>query len=103
MRTGLLLFLLVGCGSEHPAMGLTSDADNGADVYTSTCVSCHSEDGTGGIGSDLTATVPNLSREDVITILVDGIPNTSMVSYESTLTDQEIADVTAYVLREWGS
>lgn len=104
-----ILLLLTACPEgeneteRHPAFGLTGNADAGADVYASTCVSCHAADGTGGTGTDLTETVPGMSRDELIEVLVDGIPGTSMVSYASILTDQQIADVAAYVLREWGS
>ena len=106
-RLFLTLVLLSACADggddRHPAFALTGDADAGATVYASTCVSCHAADGTGGTGSDLTATVPGLDRDGVVEVLVEGIPNTSMVSYAAILSDQEIADVAAYVMREWGS
>jgi len=107
-RLILTLALLSACADggtddRHPAFDLTGDATAGADVYASTCVSCHAADGTGGTGSDLTDTVPGMSRDDVIEILVDGVPGTSMVSYASILSDQQIADVAAYVHGEWGS
>jgi mono/diheme cytochrome c family protein len=105
--TVLLLPLIVaacpGGTPDHPALGLTGDATAGAAVYGATCESCHGADGTGGVGSDLTATVPGMSREAVILTLVDGVPGTSMVSYDAILTDQEIADAAAYLLSEWGS
>ena len=101
-----LTLLTLGCGGsdpEHPAYGLTGSASDGADVYADTCASCHGADGSGGTGSALTETGPGMSRTEIIDILIDGIPGTSMVSYRSILTAQEIADVAAYVEREWGS
>lgn len=101
-----LALLTLGCGEsepDHPAYDLTGDVSDGAAVYTSTCESCHGSDGSGGTGTALTETVPGMSREDLIDTLLNGVPGTSMVSYRSILSAQEIADVTAYVLDEWGS
>lgn len=108
MFRSLALFtpLVVACGggsSAHPALDLTGDATAGAAVYAASCESCHGADGTGGTGSDLTAELPGQTQEDVVMVLVDGIPSTSMVSYDAILSDQEIADVAAYVLDEFGS
>lgn len=113
MRTLSLLLMalpltLAACGDDggdgdaHPSLDLDGDAVAGADVYDSTCAGCHGADGTGGSGSDLTAVVPGQSREDLVLVLVNGIDGTSMVSYDDTLEDQEIADVVAYLLDEWG-
>lgn len=107
MRCTVLLFpmLLAACGgtSDHPALALTGDATAGAAVYTSTCESCHGAEGGGGVGSDLTATVPGMTSAEIIMTLVDGVPDTSMVSYDAILTDQQIADVAAHLLSELGS
>ncbi len=90
-------------GFTHPSLDLTGDPAAGADVYSSSCASCHAADGTGGTGNDLTASVPGQTREELTEILVEGIEGTSMVSYDDILSDQEMADVVAYMLDEWGS
>lgn len=89
-------------GFTHPSLELTGNVTDGQTVYTSNCSTCHAEDGTGGAGSDLTAVLPGDSVEDVTQAVVEGIDGTSMVSYDGTLSDQEIADVVAYIRSEFG-
>ena len=102
----ILSFLIVACGDsepEHPAFTLEGDVSNGEAVYARTCQSCHAADGTGGDGSDLTESLPGMSRDEVIEAVLEGIPGTTMVSYRSILSAQEIADVSAYIHETWGS
>ncbi|TVQ90239.1 MAG: cytochrome c [Deltaproteobacteria bacterium] len=102
----LITLLTAACGDpepEHPAYTLDGDVSNGEAVYARTCQSCHAADGTGGDGSDLTETLPGMERDEVIEAVLDGIPGTTMVSYRSILTAQEIADVVSYIHVTWGS
>lgn len=82
-------------------LALTADTADGETVYTANCVACHATDGTGGIGSDLTAEVPNLTTREVAEVVISG--KGAMAGFGSTLSDQDIADVTAYVEAEFGS
>jgi len=80
---------------------LTADSTAGESVYTANCVACHAADGTGGVGSDLTANASALSTREIAEIVIGG--QGSMAGFGSTLSDQEIADVTAYVETSFGS
>ncbi len=91
------LGLVMGCtGSEgsrvDDVLALDGDATNGADVFGDTCAVCHGDDGSGGSGPDLTG---QDSLETVISSVLNG--NGSMPAFDGDLTDQEIADVAAYV------
>ena len=80
---------------------LTGDATAGADVYAGSCAFCHTESGgENGTTPALTARVPGLSKEDIINAIENGIG--SMPGFGSTLEDQQIADVTAYVQATFG-
>jgi mono/diheme cytochrome c family protein len=105
---------LLGCPSEDPTettdptdepsrvddiLALTGSVDDGMAFYTANCQVCHAADGTGGAGPNLNTVVPPLSDEDLATVLIDGVG--TMPAYGGS-TDQELADVMAYVLQEWG-
>lgn len=80
---------------------LTSDITAGEGVYTSNCVACHGTYGTGGVGSDLTSTVPSLDTRGIAEVVISG--QGAMAGFGSTLSDQEIADVVGYVEDSFGS
>jgi cytochrome c oxidase subunit 2 len=79
-----------------------------------TCSTCHSIDGTSGLGPSLQgigttagARVPGLSAGEYITqsiidpdaFVVDGFPSGLMPqTFRESLTDQQLADVIAYLL-----
>ena len=92
---GLLVPFLAHCGGNRVEQiaELEGDATAGADVFAVQCTVCHGDDGTGGTGADLTAI--SLSKEEIIVQLFaaeDGMPSFAELS------DQECADVTAFVL-----
>jgi mono/diheme cytochrome c family protein len=80
-------------------IALTGVAADGEAPYKSTCGICHGDDGTGPI-SDFTGDVPGLAEEDVIRIIIRGTG--TMASQGGNLDDQEIADVSAYVIATFG-
>jgi mono/diheme cytochrome c family protein len=109
-------------GGPGPAIKLTGDAKAGADIYVANCKKCHGENGTGGVsnpGSD-DGTVPPLNPiDDTLkssdpTVYATNLdlfiehgstpagsnPTQKMVAWgdEKKLTDQQIADVMAYVM-----
>ena len=105
-----LVSMLSGCGGASSSRastiaGLTGTATNGSSVYANTCSSCHASNATGGGGTgpdggllypSLVERSKALSETDFIGFTLNGVPGTSMISY-STLTDQQLADVYAYV------
>ncbi|MCA9491382.1 MAG: cytochrome c [Myxococcales bacterium] len=93
------LALLVGCGGDggggsrvDDIMALTGDAAAGATVFDANCAVCHGADGTGGSGPDITS---KSNPDEVAGYVLDGAEG--MTAFDGVLTDQEIADVVAYV------
>jgi mono/diheme cytochrome c family protein len=81
-----------GLTQTEEILALTPDTANGATKFASTCTACHASDGSGvvGLGTD----IRGFAAEDVIvSILVP--PSELMVI--PPMSDQEIADVSAYV------
>lgn len=85
------------------------DADRGAELYQRYCRGCHGEDGRGG-GRTFMPHVQNLTRKGYIEQVPDGYLfmviaeggaaaglNSYMPAWRSTLSDQDIKDVIAYV------
>ena len=105
--TGLLALTSLACSSSGGGGGgsnsaataiaaLTGDQTNGKSIYGNQCASCHAADGSGGVGSSLIAPPKSsLSAEAMIVSLLDGKGN--MPSFSSSLTEQQMADVIAYV------
>jgi alcohol dehydrogenase (cytochrome c) len=69
--------------------------ENGKDIYTTTCVVCHGENGKGGThgGAPLTA---RLTRDAVVTVLTTG--RNDMPAFGTALSPETMQDLTAYVL-----
>lgn len=73
-----------------------SDLTNGARVFHDTCAVCHGDNGTGlGSASDLSEVLPQMSDDEVKEVIRHGAPG--MPSFRSTLSDDEIRDVIAYI------
>lgn len=94
-----------GTTTDRPAAiaKLTGDATKGKVVYETTsqptCLSCHKADGTGGPGSGYT--IPGLAEpakndpvDEIATVIVNG---KGAMPKQSSLSDQDIADVVAYM------
>lgn len=97
------LLLLGACGGGSgddrvtTILGLTGDAAAGETVYTTTagCADCHGTDGTGGSGPSLVDAYAEGEDEEMYGHILDGIGD--MPAFADTLSDQQIADVWAYV------
>ena len=93
-----------GLKDVHPA-AKEYDAVTGREIYTNTCIRCHGIDGTGAMGINLVPKPADLtspaiqSRLDASLFkrIHDGKPNTAMGAWSTTLSDDEIWDVLAYV------
>jgi mono/diheme cytochrome c family protein len=98
---------LVACdkGSDSAGGDIVGNADDGAKVFAATCaqVNCHGPDGTGSDKSsdadDLNKVVPGLSDAEIESRIENGFGLMAPVD----LSEQETADVIAYVRQEFGS
>ena len=98
LRCGVLvwwIFLVVGGGL--PAFASwTSLSSSGAQIYRDHCARCHGRNGEGsGSVSGLRDTT--LSRTDVISVVSDGIPETTMLGWKGRLSDLEIKSVVDFM------
>ena len=85
-------------------LALTGNADDGQAVYDAKCSSCHKADGTGDASLDYPSLVEELPGSDgeepeFVSQILDG--RGTMPAFRDQLSDQEVADVLAYILREW--
>ena len=83
---------LAACGGDDGTTPTGGDPEAGEQVYLDNCAICHADDGSGGTG-------PNLTGEDEEGEIVDIVTNGegAMPAFGGQLTEQEIADVAAYV------
>lgn len=73
-------------------LALTGDASAGSTTYSTNCSGCHSEDGSGGVGTNIQGWE---FTEESVNAIIDG--KGSMPAFGSFFTDQEIADLVAHV------
>ena len=99
------LLALAGCdkGSDSAGGDLVGDPVAGATVFQNTCaaVECHGPDGSGSgpksDAADLAKVVPTKSDAEIETIIQNGFALMAPVD----LSDQETADVIAYLRQEF--
>jgi mono/diheme cytochrome c family protein len=104
--------LALACADESTAPGgtrvdtilaLTGDAAAGETAFPSACGlggGCHNADGTGtAMAADLTLETADVTDEFIVSAMVNGYE--SMIS-QKHLDDQKMADILAYMRREWG-
>ena len=106
--------VLGGCDGEEEEdrqttiLGLEGDVMRGATVFTANCGTsdCHGADGQGGpdsatpgIPAPLTDLVPAREDEAIVRVMLDGLGD---MTSQAGLTDQQLADVLAYVNAEFG-
>ncbi|MCA9658407.1 MAG: cytochrome c [Myxococcales bacterium] len=104
-----LLAFAPGCesGSDNPdvatIVALSGDATSGESLYGTHCSSCHMADGTGNPGLNYPSLVEHASKEtdeEIVAIVLEG--EEAMPAFRSQLSDQEVADVLAYIRATWG-
>lgn len=72
----------------------------GEQVYAKNCVSCHGNYGEGGIGPNLTDNyyIHGGGIENVMNVIINGVPEKGMISWKPLLTPEEVQMVASYVL-----
>lgn len=71
----------------------------GKDIYVANCQACHAPDGGGGVGPNLTDEywLHGGSINDIFSVIKYGVPQKGMISWESQLRPEEIAQVASYI------
>ena len=107
-RWQVVAFLwLIGLLIPTVACGEAGDAAKGESVFKNFCVMCHGPQGKGDgpAAKGLTPPPANLTSEDVrqdpdeelLGIIRNGKPGTAMPPWKTSLSEQQILDVLAYV------
>lgn len=94
----LPLLLLAACHDQETCdavLALDGDPTNGLTLFDDECADCHGDNGEGDFGPELKG-ADDLDLDAVVTRVVDGA--LFMPSFKGELTDQELADVAAYVV-----
>jgi cytochrome c len=86
-----------------PPPGVTGDPNRGALLYASNCAVCHGADGEGRVGANLAKDWPSIRPDlQVKSVIEVGIEDTVMPGWSQEhggpLTDQDINDITAFIL-----
>ncbi len=81
---------------------LTGTAATGKPLYEANCIACHLADGTGNASG---ANIKNQAKTQTVTQLATTIISgkDKMVAYGSMYTDQQVADIVAYVKATFGN
>ncbi|MCB9552634.1 MAG: c-type cytochrome [Myxococcales bacterium] len=71
----------------------------GKETFARLCVACHTADGGGLVGPNLTDDywIHGGSMADVVHVITEGVPEKGMISWKTQLKDDEIVSVAAYV------
>jgi mono/diheme cytochrome c family protein len=111
LQVALTIILAMVFGEMVWADGLRGNAENGERVYRINCLNCHGATGRGDgpVAESLTPrpadftteTVQNKQEKELLKIIREGKPGTSMPSRQGELSDQHIHDVLVY-LRGFG-
>lgn len=71
----------------------------GQAVFTERCVACHGPELKGGVGPDLTddTWIHGGELADIQKTITTGVPDKGMITWKGVITDQQIAEVAAFV------
>jgi cytochrome c2 len=88
--------------AESRLIALLPPEEMGRAAFSSNCAPCHGDDGTGGMGPNLTANtfVQSKSDEELVDFILSGREGTAMDGFEGILGSEEINNIIA-ILREW--
>jgi mono/diheme cytochrome c family protein len=111
LSVGMAVMVAMLSGGVVWGDGPTGNAGEGESVYRTNCLNCHGAKGQGDgpVADSLTPRPADLTSEmvqkksekELLTIIRDGKPGTSMPSWKGELSDQHMQDVLAY-LRGFG-
>ncbi len=90
-----------GGGAEGPPPQQVVDSGNapaGREVFGQNCAACHGGKGEGGTGPQLTGNEEATDAEAVVDQIREG--GGGMPSFGDRLSEQELADVSAFVVKE---
>lgn len=95
-------------GQEELALTLMTDEQNlaaGKEVYDKNCAVCHLAQGQGLVGPNLTDDywIHGCSFEDIVNIIVIGVPEKGMISWKSQLSSTAIQQVSSYIVTMHGT
>ena len=102
--------LLAGCGGDgdsgsdgppaKPPFEVVQSGKpaDGRDVFADSCAGCHGDDGGGGSGPALAGRGEYTNADVVVEQIRDG--GGGMPAFEGDLSEQELADVSAFVVKE---
>lgn len=109
LRVGIAMMVTMLSGGVVLADGPTGNVESGERVYRTNCLNCHGTKGQGDgpVADSLTPRPADLTSEmvqkksekELLTIIREGKPGTSMPSWKGELSDQHIQDVFAYLRR----
>ncbi len=79
-----------------------SDEENlnlGKELFKTNCTVCHLSKGQGLVGPNLTDNywIHGGSYEDIVNIIIEGVPSKGMISWETQLNKTQIQQVSSYV------
>jgi mono/diheme cytochrome c family protein len=96
------------CVTAQWVSAAAGDAAKGKTIFQSKCVTCHGPEGKGDgplgkklkppAGDFTSAESKKKSEADLLDVIQNGKPKTSMVAWSKQLNEDEIQDVLAYVL-----
>lgn len=89
-----------GTSEVDAILALTGDATAGATTFSNVCAGCHGADGASGYAANLVEVAPTLDDAVIVGTIINGDSTGGMPAQD--LSDQEVADVLAYVRATFG-
>lgn len=86
--------------SSYTALTDEASLAAGKSIFQKNCVSCHGNAGQGGIGPNLTDDywIHGAGIDNVVHIVKVGVPAKGMIAWQPILSEQEILQVSSYIL-----
>ncbi len=85
--------------SDYSPLDDEGSLQSGVEIFKKECVSCHGEQGGGGIGPNLTDEywIHGGGFSDILRTIYNGVPEKGMVSWGGILTNEQIVSVASYI------